>query len=143
MNANESQLSSELQELYLENKETLSDILFMEDESRFFQTLLEKVLLSPMKEEKFHEIEFVNSSLADLGKRRDKLKTLLNAQQQSVETMLKSAGMKIELSLVDQNTLITSEIKALLSSGKLVKKKLYALVEQVLANQKAGHLLNA
>lgn len=143
MNAIESQLSSELQELYLENKETFSDILFLEDESRFFQKLLEKVLSSSMKEDKFHEIEFVNSSLADLANRRGKLKTLLNAQQQSVEAMLKSTDMKIGLSLVDQNTLITSEIKALLSFDKLVKQKLYVLVEQVLSEQKAGHLLNA
>ncbi len=101
------------------------------------------MLVSSLKGEKFHEIESVNASLTDLADRREKLKNLLNAQQQSVESMLKSTGTKIELTLVDQNTLISSEIKALLSSDKLVKKKLYALVEQVLADQKAGHLLNA
>jgi len=143
MNTAEAQLSSELQELYLENKETLSDILFLEDESRFFQKLFDKVLLSPIKEEKFQEIESVNSSLAELQNRREKLKTVLTNQQLSIESMLKNADMKIELSLVDQNTIITAEIKALLISDKLVKKELYALVEYVLADRKAGHLLNA
>lgn len=51
MNTAEAQLSSELQELYLENKETLSDILFLEVESRFLEKLLEKVLLSSLKED--------------------------------------------------------------------------------------------
>lgn len=143
MNTAETQLSSELQELYLENKETLSEILFLEDESRFFQKLFDKVLLSPIKEEKFQEIEFVNSSLAELQNRRDQLKTVLTNQQQSIESILKNADMKIELSLVDQNTIITAEIKALLISDKLVKKQLFALVEQGLADQRAGHLLNA
>lgn len=142
MNTAEAQLSSELQELYLENKETLSDILFLEDESRFFQKLFDKVLLSPIKEEKFQQIEFVNSSLLELQNRRDKLKTLLTNQQLSIESMLKNADMKIGLSLIDQNTIISAEIKALLNSDKLVKKELYALVEPVLADRNAGHLLN-
>jgi hypothetical protein len=142
MNTAEAQLSSELQELYLENKETLSDILFLEDESRFFQKLFDKVLLSPIKEEKFQQIEFVNSSLLELQNRRDKLKSLLTNQQLSIESMLKNADMKIGLSLIDQNTIISAEIKALLNSDKLVKKELYALVEPVLADRNAGHLLN-
>jgi len=142
MNTAEAQLSSELQELYLENKETLSDILFLEDESRFFQKLFDKVLLSPIKEEKFQQIEFVNSSLLELQNRRDKLKTLLTNQQLSIESMLKNADMKIGLSLIDQNTIISSEIKSLLNSDKLVKRELYALVEPVLADRNAGHLLN-
>ena len=142
MNTAEAQLSSELQELYLENKETLSDILFLEDESRFFQKLFDKVLLSPIKEEKFQQIEFVNSSLLELQNRRDKLKTLLTNQQLSIESMLKNADMKIGLSLIDQNTIISSEIKSLLNSDKFVKKELYALVEPVLADRNAGHLLN-
>lgn len=142
MNTAEAQLSSELQELYLENKETLSDILFLEDESRFFQKLFDKVLLSPIKEEKFQQIEFVNSSLLELQNRRDKLKTLLTNQQLSIESMLKNADMKIGLSLIDQNTIISTEIKALLNSDKLVKKELYALVEPILADRNAGHLLN-
>ena len=142
MNTAEAQLSSELQELYLENKETLSDILFLEDESRFFRKLFDKVLLSPIKEEKFQQIEFVNSSLLELQNRRDKLKTLLTNQQLSIESMLKNADMKIGLSLIDQNTIISAEIKALLNSDKLVKKELYALVEPVLADRNAGHLLN-
>ena len=38
------QLASELQELYLENKGWLSDVIFMEDEFRFFRKLFDKVV---------------------------------------------------------------------------------------------------
>lgn len=141
MNTAEAQLSSELQELYLENKETLSDILFLEVESRFLEKLLEKVLLSSLKEEKIKEIEFVNSNLVELQDRRDKLKILLSSQQHSIENMLKGADMVIEMSLLDHNTFITKEIKALLRADKLIKQELYAMVEQVMAERKSGHLL--
>lgn len=141
MNTAEAQLSSELQELYLENKETLSDILFLEVESRFLEKLLEKVLLSSLKEEKIKKIEFVNSNLVELQDRRDKLKILLSSQQHSIENMLKAADMVIEMSLLDHNTFITKEIKALLRADKLIKQELYAMFEQVLAEGKSGHLL--
>ncbi len=141
MNTAEAQLSSELQELYLENKETLSDILFLEVESRFLEKLLEKVLLSSLKEEKIKEIEFVNSNLVELQDRRDKLKILLSSQQHSIENMLKAADMVIEMSLLNHNTFITKEIKALLRADMLIKQELYAMVEQVMAERKSGHLL--
>ncbi len=141
MNTAEAQLLSELQELYLENKETLSDILFLEVESRFLEKLLEKVLLSSLKEEKIKEIEFVNSNLVELQDRRDKLKILLSSQQHSIENMLKGADMVIEMSLLDHNTFITKEIKALLRADMLIKQELYAMVEQVMAERKSGHLL--
>lgn len=141
MNTAEAQLSSELQELYLENKETLSDILFLEVESRFLEKLLEKVLLSSLKEEKIKEIEFVNSNLVELQDRRDKLKILLSSQQHSIENMLKAADMVIEMSLLNHNTFITKEIKALLRADMLIKQELYAMVEEVMAERKSGHLL--
>lgn len=141
MNTAEAQLSSELQELYLENKETLSDILFLEVESRFLEKLVEKVLLSSLKEEKIKEIEFVNSNLVELQDRRDKLKILLSSQQHSIENMLKAADMVIEMSLLNHNTFITKEIKALLRADMLIKQELYTMVEQVMAERKSGHLL--
>jgi hypothetical protein len=84
METSEAQLSTELQELYLGNKEKLSDLLFLEDETRFFQKLFEKVLLANVKKEKFQEIEFINLSLGELQRRRNKLLVLINSQQHSV-----------------------------------------------------------
>lgn len=138
MNTAEAQLSSELQELYLENKETLSDILFLEVESRFLEKLLEKVLLSSLKEEKIKEIEFVNSNLVELQDRRDKLKILLSSQQHSIENMLKGADMVIEMSLLDHNTFITKEIKALLRADMLIKQHYMRLSSRSWQNENPG-----
>ena len=44
------QLSSELQELYLQNKQWYSDVLFLEDETAFFQKLFGSVLSTVAKE---------------------------------------------------------------------------------------------
>lgn len=140
MNTAESQLSSELQELYLESKDKLSDILFLEDESRFFQKLFEKALLSTKKEEKYRELQFVNSRMVELKERLVQLKSLLSAQQHSIENVLRDTGKNIEMSLLDQDTLICSEIKALLILDRSVKKELYAHVEGVMADQKAGNI---
>lgn len=140
MNTAESQLSSELQELYLESKDKLSDILFLEDESRFFQKLFEKALLSTTKEEKCRELEFVNSRMVELKERLVQVKSLLSAQQHSIENVLRDTGKNIEMSLLDQDTLICSEIKALLILDRSVKKELYAHVEGVMADQKAGNI---
>ncbi len=142
MNTSQAQLSSELQELYLENKDTLSDILFLEDESRFFQKLFDKILLSPIKVKKFQEVEFVNLSMAEFQNRRNELKVMLASQQHSVESILKNSDQKIELSLINQNAAITSEIRALLSFDKTLKKELYTLVEHVMTDQDASQLVN-
>ncbi len=142
MNTAESQLSSELQELYLESKEKLSDILFLEDESRFFQKLFEKALLSTTKEEKFRELEFVNSRMVELQERLVKLNVLLSAQQHSIENILRDTGKNIEMSLLDQDIAICSEIKALLILDRSVKKELYAHVEYVMGDQKAENILD-
>ncbi|MGB4398806.1 MAG: hypothetical protein WBJ10_05515 [Daejeonella sp.] len=142
MNTAESQLSSELQELYLESKEKLSDILFLEDESRFFPKLFEKALLSTTKEEKFRELEFVNSRMVELQERLVKLNVLLSAQQHSIENILRDTGKNIEMSLLDQDIAICSEIKALLILDRSVKKELYAHVEHFRGDQKSGNTLD-
>ncbi len=142
MNTSDSQLSSELQELYLQNKEWLSDILYLEDETRFFQKLFDQVLSSSIDEDKFKEIKFIDSSLSELQNRRDILKTLVNSQIQVLQSMIKDLTQKMDLQFIATNTKASNEIKALFSSDKLVKKELYTLVEQVFIRQKNSHLLN-
>ena len=141
MNTSDSQLSSELQELYLQNKEWLSDILYLEDETRFFQKLFDTVLSSSIDEEKFEEIKFINASLNELQNRRTKLKILVNSQIQVLQSMIKDLTQKMDLQFIAANTKASDEIKDLFSSDKLIKRELYTLVEQVLVRQKNTHLL--
>ena len=125
----ESQLSLELQEMYLENKEWLSDILFLADEMRFFQEIFQKLINSPIKQNDAEKVEFVNVSLTVLQERRNHLKNTLNNRQHVLESMLKDEVKTITIAFIEEDTAIVKEIKALLATDKEVKKELFALIE--------------
>ncbi|MEJ7779598.1 MAG: hypothetical protein WKF68_08405 [Daejeonella sp.] len=137
------QLSTELQELHLQNKQWLSDVLFLDNETRFFQKLFNKILLTAVKDYQFDKIQFLNVSLNELEERRNNLRSLVNHHQRMVESMIKDPGKKIGLELISENTEIVNEIQALCAADKLVKKELYSLAEEVIRKEKSGHLLKA
>ena len=137
----EQQLSSELQELYLENKQWLSDVLFLEDEAAFFQKLFESVLSSAVKENLVTEILFINASLRQLEERRKEQKKLILKHQCLLENLIKDQSKKIVLDLIIGNEKIIEEIKSLFTSEKLLKKELYILIETLMHKNKASHLL--
>ena len=140
-NQTEQQLSSELQELYLENKQWLSDVLFLEDEAAFFQKLFESVLSSAVKENLVTEILFINASLRQLEERRKVQKELILKHQRLLENLIKDQSKKISFDLIIDNEKIIEEIKSLFTSEKLLKKELYILVETLMHKNKANHLL--
>ena len=140
-NQTEQQLSSELQELYLENKQWLSDVLFLEDEAAFFQKLFESVLSSAVKENLLTEILFINASLRQLEERRKEQKDLILKHQHLLENLIKDQSKKISFDLIIDNEKIIEEIKSLFISEKLLKKELYILVETIIQKNKASHLL--
>jgi len=125
----EAQLASELQEIYLENKEWQSDILYLADEMRFFQQLFKKVVSGPVKQNNFEQVEFIKLSLLELTKRRDHLKSILNNRQYVLTSMLKNEVKTITLAFIEEDTAIVTEIKALLAEDKQVRKNLFALIE--------------
>ena len=140
-NQTEQQLSSELQELYLENKQWLSDVLFLEDEAAFFQKLFESVLSSAVKANLVTEILFINASLRQLEERRKEQKDLILKHQYLLENLIKDQSKKISLDLIIDNEKIIEEIKSLFISEKLLKKELYILVETIMQKNKASHML--
>lgn len=134
-------LSAELQELYLLNKEWFSDVLFLEDETRFYKKIFTKLLLSKIKEEHYHEVQSVNQSLLALEKRREDLKALIVRHQHLLETLIKDPAKEMSIKFIDENTLIVEEIKSVFDSDKAIKKELFKLVEGVIMEEKASHLL--
>jgi hypothetical protein len=137
------QLSSELQELYLQNKQWLSDVLFLEDETRFFQTLFNKALSSGLEDNRFKELQLINISLNELEERRNNVRNLVNRHQQMLEAMLIDQNKIIGLELISENEEVINEIKSLFISDKLIKKELYSLAEGVIRKDKVRHLLNS
>ncbi|MEJ5995064.1 hypothetical protein WG904_11605 [Pedobacter sp. Du54] len=134
----ETQLSYELQEMYLENKEWSSDILFLEDEMRFFQQLFQKYLESPVKQDNAEQVAFINASLNSLQERRNHLKSILDKRKHVLEAMLRDEMRTITLTFIEEDTAIVNEIKALLAADKEVKQELFALIESLKSNTKDG-----
>ena len=137
------QLSSELQELYLQNKQWLSDVLFLEDETRFFQTLFNKALSSALEDNRFKQLQLINISLNELEERRNNVRNLVKRHQQMLEAMLIDQNKIIGLELISENEEVINEIKSLFISDKLIKKELYFLAEGVIRKGKVRHLLNS
>ncbi len=134
----ETQLSFELQEIYLENKEWLSDILFLTDEMRFFQQLFQKLVASPIKQNNAEQVAFINASLTNLQDRRNHLKSVLNNRHRVLESMLKGKVKTINIAFIEEDTAIVKEIKALLATDKEVKKELFSLIEELQSTDKTN-----
>jgi len=131
----DSTLSAELQELYLENKEWLSDILFLEDEMRFFKNLFNQVLSGKVERENLQQLEMISASLNVIVERRKHLKNILECRKSQIEQLLVGNAVKIGIELVEEDAAIIAEIKSLMAAEKLLKDELFTLAEQ----QKAHH----
>jgi len=125
----ESRLSTELQELYLQNKEWMSHVLFLEDENRFFQKLFGQKLFLIGKSHSTRQINLVSESLANLYERTVKLKSLVLKHQHLLEAILKDAEQTVGLNLIEEHANITAEVQELLLSDRLLKSKLFLMVE--------------
>ncbi|RZL19213.1 MAG: hypothetical protein EOO89_04030 [Pedobacter sp.] len=126
----DSTLSTELQELYLENKEWLSDVLFLEDDMRFLQKRFADVLTGKVRREHLQQIEMISSMLTVILARRKQLKCVLQSRKHTIEQLLKGNLVTIGLAFIEEDAAIINEVKSLLIDEKLLKDKLFALVEQ-------------
>jgi len=127
----DTQLSYELQELYLENKEWLSDILFLEDEMRFFQNLFDNVLSTRVKRKNIQQVEVISASLGEILQRRKQLKAVLISRKENFEKLLKGKAERFGLEFIEHDAAIINEIKSLLATDKLVKNELFSLIEEL------------
>ncbi len=126
------QLSEELQELYLENKEWSSELSFLEDESRFFEKLFDNIISSAIDAAHISKLKFVSAILIHLKNKRNEIRALVLDHQTFLTSLLAKPGKMIGLELLDKNTLIMNEIKALFKESKLAKKELYQSCEVVI-----------
>ncbi|MFI5451402.1 hypothetical protein ACHMWN_04520 [Pedobacter sp. UC225_61] len=124
------QLSQELQELYLENKEWRSEIDFLKDEHRFFTKLFTAEKLAKIKHGK-EQVELIGASLAQLQQKIEDLEKLTSKHQHLLESIFADSEQRIGLELIEQNTAIGKEIKLLLATDRIIKKDLFDLVEGV------------
>lgn len=127
----DAQLSAELQELYLENKEWLATILFLEDEMRFFRNLFDNLLSVRIKRKNIQQVEVIGTSLTGILERRNKLKFVLTSRKKKLEQLLEGETDQIGLGFIVEDAAILAEIKSLMATDKLVKNELFALIEEL------------
>lgn len=137
------QLSAELQEFHLINKQWFSDVLFLEDEMRFFKKVFDRLFQLSVRDDKFKDIQRISIFLEKLEQRRNHLKTRLIRHQQIVEFMLEVDKAEIGSDTLDENDFLINEIKELFISDRLIKKELFTMVEELIQEEKAGHLLGS
>jgi hypothetical protein len=123
------QLSSELQELYLENKDWISQLQFLKDEYRFFTKLFDEKQIEAKKHSP-EQVLMIKDNLAQLQQKINKLEHLTTKHQHLIESILKDKDQLIGLELIEQNVAIGKEIKLLLKTDRLIKDDLFALVEK-------------
>jgi chaperonin cofactor prefoldin len=126
----DSTLSAELQELYLENKEWLSNILFLEDEMQFLNRLFKRILEGKIQRECLPQIEKNTAVLNIILQRRKQLKIVLMKRKRHIEKLLDGTTVTISLSLIDEDAEIIREIKSLMLAEKILRDELFALVQR-------------
>jgi hypothetical protein len=126
----DSALSAELQELYLENKDWLSEVLFLEDEMRFFRKLFDQVLLGKMDREMLPKIERLSANINLTSERRKRLKSFFTNRTHTLERLLERNSVKIGLDLIEEDTAAALEIRSLISAERMLKEDLLALIKQ-------------
>lgn len=138
----DTQLSSEFQELFLENKEWLADVLFLEDEIRFITKLMKVNFQKAVKTPRLTEMQGLMAELQQLEKRCSELKTMVEMNQHSLETCISDPESLTGLDLIENCTWIQQEIKVLFKADASLKRELFALV-LTLMDQKKDQLLLA
>jgi hypothetical protein len=123
-------LSAELQELYLENKEWLSRVLFLEDEMRFFKRLYNKVLSGDYKRENLQQIRMVSSKLNQILERRKLLKNVLCLRRHQLEQLLVGNTLSIGIEFIEADTAIKVEIESIMTGENVLKSELFTLIER-------------
>ena len=127
----ESTLSTELQELYLQNKEWMSQVCFLEDESRFYQKLFGEKLFYIGKKHTAKEIDAITESLAILSEKTLALKELVNKHQHMLEGILKTEDLNVDMKLIEEHSELTKEINEQLLANRIVKSDLFRMVEGI------------
>ncbi|MEJ7558018.1 MAG: hypothetical protein WKF66_06885 [Pedobacter sp.] len=123
----DSTLSAELQELYLENKEWLSDLLYLQDEMRFFKKLFNQILSTGVEREHLLKLEMITSSMNCIKNRRTHLKTLLESRKSQLSQLLQGNDVEIKIEFIEEDAAIVLEINSIMLAETVLKNELFKL----------------
>lgn len=120
------QLSDQLRDLYLQNRQWLSDVLHLEDETRIFRKIYDQFYSTTLKDDRIN-VQQLNARLIALENHRNELKDLILQHQSLLESMIVDQGKTVGVSLIEAHTKIITEIRELFASDITVKEELSSI----------------
>jgi len=130
--AEDSELESELQELYIVSNHWLSDIHFAEDEMRFFKQVINKYLVTHTENNGSDEVKRFNEMIVQLAATALSLKNKISHVLKVIEPFIKGKDDKIGLDLIEKFAALETEVKVLFESVKQIKKSLFSFTEELM-----------
>ena len=138
----DSELEDELQELYILSTHWISDINFIEDETRFLKNVIDKYLAPILKDDQLAKAKDFNKTLVQLETGIPMLKIKISDFLHFINPMINESNKEIGVNLLEKFTSLETEMKSLFESVKKIKKSLFSFTEEIMKTEKCSIFLN-
>jgi hypothetical protein len=125
----DSELETELQEMYILARHWLQDISFMEEELQFFKNVLNKYEPQEISGEPTSKSTLFNQKINELEQHLVSLKTKIPAFLTLLEPHITDLKKAINLGFLNDYNTLEAELRVLFAAVKLTKKDLFSFAE--------------
>ena len=127
----DSELNTELQELYLIGKHWLSDLDYFDADLKILHKLFAKELSTLIRREGYENIAGIILNIGDIEGRKDNIKTGVLKFMQNLEPLIVNSDEKINLDLIESHALLEREIASLLHAFQSTRNAVHVLIANV------------
>lgn len=131
----DSELETELQEMYILARHWLQDISFMEEELQFFKNVLNKYEPEEISGERSSKSMLFNQKINEQEQHLASLKTKIPAFLSLLEPHITDLKKAINLGFLNDYNMFEAELRALFAAVKLTKKDLFSYAESVMISE--------
>src|SRR3569833_4218681 len=114
----DSQLEAELQELYLVNKQWLSDLEFLDTEFEFLRKLAATASVAVIRNEELNSLVVIEQSYSFL-------KSDLKAYLHKLEPLIKAESKQLDLNLIEVYTQLKTRLSDMFEQCRKLKKEIF------------------
>ena len=125
----DSELSSELQELYLKTKHWISDVEFVENELRFLKLLFSKKFPQVFKSADFEDIAELLKKIDKIDTTLPKLKSNILVYMNTLESLIVEVKQNMDVSLIENHTKLEFELNGVLQAFQNLKGMVFFLTK--------------
>ncbi len=118
----DSELDAELQELYLVNKQWLSDLEFLDTELEFLRKLAATASVAVIRNEELNSLYILEDSYSFL-------KTDLTAYLHQLEPLIKGECKELDLKLIESYTQLKTRLAEMFEQCSKLKKEIFEVTK--------------